>query len=369
MADVPTQNDLFDAGRTEVVLSPTRFDRVIVDTQGSDVNVVMNVAAAMGEEVSRFAQTALNELTLANSFGEALDRWVYDRYQLRRKDAASAVATLTLTRTDPGAGFTIPAFSRFGTADGQVFETQNAVSFQNGQLGPLSVLAIADQTGTDGNVPAGSIDQVLASLPDDTVAVTNAEPAAGGREVESDDALRDRARQFFVTARRGTREAIEFGALEVQRVDQATASEFFDEGTGLPAYRVQLIVSDPAGQANIALSSEVERELDEYRALGVPVLVVPATPQYVEITVSGLQFESGANTTEVLENATNALLALVNGLEPGATLYFADIQRVLAAVVQLIVPEGAVEVPAGDLVPSTGTVIRTTADRISLNGG
>ena len=172
-----------------------------------------------------------------------------------------------------------------------------------------------------------------------------------------------------MTARRGTREAIEFGALEVQRVDQATASEFFDEGTGLPAYRVQLIVSDPAGQANIALSSEVERELDEYRALGVPVLVVPATPQYVEITVSGLQFESGANTTEVLENATNALLALVNGLEPGATLYFADIQRVLAAVVQLIVPEGAVEVPAGDLVPSTGTVIRTTADRISLNGG
>lgn len=368
MADVPTQIDLFDAGRTEAILSPTRFDRAIIDTPGSDVNIVMNVAAAMGEEVARFLQTAINEQTLANATGEALDRWVYDRYQMTRKDAAAAVATLSVTRTDPGVGFTIPKFSRFGTVDGIVYEVQNAISFANGQLGPLTVVATATQTGEDGNVPAGAIDQVLASLPDNSVLVTNSEPAAGGRETETDDALRDRARQFFTTARRGTKEAIEFGALEVQRVSQANASEFFDEGTGLPAYRVQLIINDPDGQANLALAAEVERELDDYRALGVPVLTVPATPQYVTITATGLLFEAGANTSEVLGNATAALLALINGLQPGATLRRADVLRTLSGVSQLIVPDGALVEPVGDLVPTLGTVIRTSEDRIAISG-
>ena len=49
-------------------------------------------------------------------------------------------------------------------------------------------------------------------------------------------------------------------------------AEVFQETTGIPGYRVTLNVSDPNGQANTALAEEVERELDEFRALGVPVL-------------------------------------------------------------------------------------------------
>ncbi|MCP4951047.1 MAG: hypothetical protein GY922_04280, partial [Proteobacteria bacterium] len=59
MADTPTQRDLFLAGREEAILSPTRFDRAIIDTVGSDINVVLNVAASMGEELARYMQTQL----------------------------------------------------------------------------------------------------------------------------------------------------------------------------------------------------------------------------------------------------------------------------------------------------------------------
>ena len=321
----------------------------------------------MAEEVVRYLQVTLNELSLASAKDEALDRWVYDRYQITRKEASNAVATLSLSRAGTE-GFTIPAGSQFGTETGVVFITQNDVAFASGVLGPLTVVATADRTGVEGNVDSGSITQVITTPTDDTLECTNVEPAAGGQDKESDDALRDRAREFFVTARRGTRSAIEFGALQVARVAQATAIETFEETTGLPGYRVQLNVSDPNGQANQALAEEVENELDEYRALGVPVLVIPAVPQYVEISASGLQFESGANTTQVLENAANAILAQVNGTEPGATLRRADLLRVLSDTSQLIVPDGALVEPAGDLVPSTGTVIRTTRDRISLTG-
>lgn len=367
MADVPTQRDLFLAGRQEAILGVTRFDRAIIDTEGSDVNVVFNVAAAMAEEVVRYLQVSINELSLAGAKGEALDRWVYDRYQITRKEASNAVVTLSLTRSGTD-GFTIPAGSQFGTDTGIVFATINDVAFGEGILGPLTVIATADRTGVEGNVDAGSVTQVITTPTDDTLECTNDEPAAGGQDKESDDALRDRAREFFVTARRGTRSAIEFGALQVGRVAQAIASESFEETTGLPGYRVTLNISDPNGQANTALASEVEQELDEYRGLGVPVLVVPAVPQYILINATGLQFESGSNTTQVLEDAANALLAFVNNVQPGATLRRADLLRVLSDTEQLIVPDGALVEPAGDLVPATGTVVRTTRDRITLTG-
>lgn len=321
----------------------------------------------MGEEVTRYLLTSLNELSLATARGEALDRWVYDRYQLTRREATNSVVTLTLTRTGT-IGFTIRAGSLFGTPSGIIFTTANDVAFASDNAGPLTVLATADQTGPLSNVVEDTITDVVSTLDDTTVSVTNAEPAAGGNDQETDDELRDRAREFFVTARRGTLSAIEFGALEVARIAQANAIETLEETTGLPGYRVIVNISDPDGLANAALGDEVARNLDEFRALGVPVLVVAAIPQYVNITATGLQFDSGANTTQVLNNAANSILAIVNDLAPGDTLHKAEIFRVLAATAQLIVPDGSVTDPSGDLVPSTGTVIRTTRDRIQLSG-
>jgi uncharacterized phage protein gp47/JayE len=367
VADIPTQRDLFLVGRQEGVLLPTRFTRAIIDTLGSDINTIIQIASAMGEEGVRFLQAGLNELTLANSKGEALDRLVYDLYQLSRKEATNAIVPLELTRTNT-VGFTVAAGSRFGTVDGITFATLSDVAFGAGELGPFTVNATADITGVDGNVGEGSISQVITTAEDSTLAVTNPSAASGGTEQESDDDLRARARDFFVTARRGTRAAIEFGALQADRVAQATAVETLDQTTGLPGCRVQLYVSDPNGQANTALTDEVVESLDEYRALGVPVLVIPAVPQYVTIVASGLQFESGANTSQVLDDAANALVAFINATPPGEILRRADLHRVLAGVSQLIVPDGSLSEPAGDLVPTTGTVIRTTRDRVALSG-
>ena len=379
MADVPTQLDLFDAGRREALLSPTRFDAAIIDVEGSDVNVLFNVAAAMGEEVARYFQAIFNELYLSTATGEALDRWVYDRYQLTRFEAQSAVATLRLTRTDTTAGVTVPAGSTFSTAGGQVFELVNDAVFAIGNAGPIDARAVAQRTGVEGNVQASTITTVTASLPAQDIQVDNPDifdasgallvspgAAAGGRAAESDDELRERARQFFVNARRGTRSAIEFGALQVSRVSQATAIENLNLTTSAPGFRVQLTIADAEGQANLALSQEVQESLDEYRALGVPVAVINAVPEYVNITASGLQFEAGANTASVLAQAQAAILAAVNGTPPGATLRRATLLSALEQVELLVVPEEALLEPVGDLVPELGTVIRTSKERIDL---
>jgi uncharacterized phage protein gp47/JayE len=367
MADVPTQVDLFDAARREALLNPTRFDTAIIDTPGSDVNVVFNVGASMGEEVARFFQAGFNKNFLSTATGEALDRWVYDRYQLTRKDATAAVALLRLTRADTSVGVTIPQGSTFATNNGVVFETTVDSVLGAGNAGPVDVNAVARRTGTEGNVAAETIVTVTSSLAVQDIEVTNVDPAAGGNEEETDDELRSRAREFFVNARRGTKSAIEFGALQVARIAQATAIENLNTTTSEPAFRVQLTISDANGQANLALAAEVEESLLEFRALGVPVSVIPAVPQYVTITAAGLLFEAGANTSRVISNARAAILGVVNGLPPGETLRRASILGALQNVNQLIVPDSALTEPVGDLVPSLGSVIRTTSDRINLS--
>lgn len=367
MADVPTHRDLFLAGRREALIKPTRFDKALIDQEGSDVNIVFQVSAAMGEEVVRYALRAINGLALSTARGEALRRFVYDRYQLLPYEAHAAVVLLQVGRSDSSTGVAIPEGSAFGTDDGVAFRTVSDVVFPQGSLGPYMVVASAERTGPGGNVAAGTITRVLSALPDTTVTVTNPEPAAGGTDAETDDELRARGREFFTTARRGTHAAVEYGGTSTPGVAQATAVEVLSD-QGIPVYRGQLYIADRAGQANTPLAQAVLRNLDEYRGLGVPVQVVPAVPQYVDIVATGLQFTAGANTAQVLDQAARALLAAVNGLAPGVTLRRATLLGELSRVDQLVVPDGALVTPAGDLVPMTGTAIRTTRDRITLSG-
>ena len=371
MADVPSFADLFDAGEREALILPTRFNAEIIRVEGSDVNVAVAVAAAMAEECARLIQASFNEThlsTAADVGGETLDRWVFDRYQLTRYEAQASVATLVLTRTDTSTPVTAGKESLFGTPGGVVFATVNDVVFPLGSPGPFLVQAVAQQTGPTGNVEANSISEVVSRLEDTTITVDNPEPAAGGQDEETDDELAARARDFFINARRGTRQAIINGALDTPGVTQANAIENLDPETGLPASRVQLVISDREGTANAALSDRVILNLEEYRCLGVPVTVVAGVPQFVEIEVENLDFIAGANTSDVIDQVRSTIVATVNGLAPGEKLRRAVIISAIESVPQTLLDDSDLVTPAGDLVPDEGGVIRTTTSRVTING-
>lgn len=366
MVDTPTHRDLFESGKREALLLPTRFDPKIIDTPGSDVNVTFNVAAAMGEEVAFFASQQFAGLSLATASGEALDRWVYDRYQMVRKGSSSAVVTLYLSRSSD-TNFTVLSGSTFGSDTGVSFRTVQDVVFASTVKGPLLVKAVAEKAGVEGNVPAGAITRVLSPQKDKTLAVTNETPAAGGGVAESDDDLRNRARLFFVTARRGTAGALEFGALEVPGVSSAKALELFTPDTGLPGYRMAVYISDANGQANSALADSVVTNLQNYRAAGVPIQVVASVPQYVKIKISGLEYEAGVDTGSILQQVRASILASVNSTQPGVTYRLNALEGVLSGIKGLIVPKGAIIEPVGDLVPSIGSTIRTSDDFLEVS--
>lgn len=371
MADAPSYDDLFRAGRNEVLLRPTRFEIDVVDAEGSDINILVAFAASVGDEAVRFSTSAFNETQLSTSArigGEVLERWVWDRYQLLRLDSEQSVVTLSFSRTDTTIPESFDAGSLAATSDGQTFEIVNDVVFPLGQSGPLDVDAFNQVAGTLGNVESGTVTTILTSIGNSTLVVTNTGSAAGGTESETDEALAERARDFFINARRGTRTAILNGALTTPGVESASVEEFLNVD-GIPNFRVQLVIADANGNANAALAARVTTRMEEFRGLGVPVLILPGAPQFVDIELVGITFPAGSNTTALINEIRLRVVDEVNSTSPGQTLRVAAIISAVRLTRQVNVPDNAVVQPAGDLVPTeSGNVIRTTSSRVTING-
>jgi Baseplate J-like protein len=371
MADSPTYEDLFDTGRNEVVRLPTRFAPEIVDADGSDVQTAVAISASMGDEVAGFLTASFAETFLSTAVqvgGEVLERWVWDRYQLTRQDQQAAVVPVTFTRTNPTGALSIPAETQIGTEDGITFATVTELVFPSDtNTGPLTVTATATLAGAGGNVEDGAINAVLSSLTETGVVVTNAEPAVGGQPEETNSALGARARAFFVNARRGTAAAIFNGCVTTPGVAEANVIEDLDPN-GSPFFRVQAIISDQNGQANSALASNVADNLQNFRALGVPVTVVPGTPEFVTIVIEDISFQATSNTNQLIDEMRGLIVAAVNQLAPGATLERSTIITAMKFSPLVTVPDTALVSPAGDLVPRASGVLRTTSSLVSING-
>ena len=367
----PTFDDIFQAGKFEILRRPTRFSPAIVDTDGSDVNVVVAAGASMADEVSHFAQNVFNELHLSTAIrvgGEVLDHLVWDWYQLIRYEAQNSVVSLVFSRPSALSPVSIPSGTVVSSDDGQTFETVNGVVMGVGVLGPVTVTGMAQIAGELGNVESGAIRTIVSGLTDIDMEVTNDEPAAGGGPEETDEQLGQRARDHFSSIRRGTRAAILTGCLATPGVSQATVTEDLNS-LSYPNFRVQAIISDENGQANGALATRVLDNLEDYRALGVPARVISGTPQFVEILIEGITFRAGANTTRLVDQLRAQVVSRVNQLAPSQTLRRSTIFSALRISDIVDVPESALVEPSGDLVPSGSSgVIRTTASRVSING-
>lgn len=122
--------------------------------------------------------------------------------------------------------------------------------------------------------------------------------------------------------------------------------------------RVNAYITDAAGGASSALLTAVEAELENWRAAGVVVAVAAAAvvTQTVDLTVA---FAAGFDTSDTRDAIKAAVIALVNGLDVGETLFAS---KIVAAASIAGVNNVVVSDPAGDVVPTAQQVIRTATD-------
>lgn len=380
MPDLPTFNDIFRTGRDEILLRNAKVSRDAVEREGMDANILVASQAAIGDQVVGQIASVAAGTFLDSAKAAALDRVVFDRYGLVRKPASAAVGTVQFRTTAPApTTFNIPVGIRLQTADGIQFITNESVIFLAGSVGPLACAARSVLAGGSQNVKAGQITSIvtgITSQPTD-LKVNNPFATAGGDDTEDDDSLRDRARRFFTTVRRGTLGALEEAALGVGGVRKATAIEVVD-ALGRAARVVQLIVADSFTEQFIdftsvppryqvqsqLLATSVFNALADVRPAGTFVQVIVANVVLQSFQLA-LSFDAGADVNTAALEARATLLNYVNSLVPGASFILQDAVDALANVPGLSRSGNSIVSPPGNVVVKPTQVLRTSLGLIT----
>ncbi len=380
MPDLPNFPALFRVARDEALARNAKISRDAIERDGTDANILVAGAAAIGDQVTGQVALLAASLFLDSAKGKDLDRLVFDRYGLVRKPAAASQGTIIFTTTAPaGITFTIPSGVKLSSSDGKQFITVESSVFTAGSIGPVAVAVRSVLAGGDQNVIAGALTSLLSQIvsqPAD-LTITNPFATAGADDAESDDSLLDRARRFFTTVQRGTIRAIEAAALNVPGVRKATAVEVIDS-LGRPARFIQLVVADAFTEQFVNfdtiparyqvqsqfLSLEVFNALSDVRAAGIFVQVFVANIVLQAFQLA-LTFTAGANVNSSALQARANLVTYVNALAPGQSFVYNDALSALNHTPGLARVGNTIISPAGNVAVKPLQALRTSLGLVS----
>ncbi len=377
MADLPRRADLFRRGRAAAIAVPdSRVTADVIDTDGSDINLVLNSGAVMGEQIVNRLAVAIQNAYINTARGRGLDRVVIDRLGIPRIAAAPAVLDVQLARPTftGGAGTVLGGLpggantpTRIVNNTGNVyFLTQSAI-FGATDLGPVTVRAQAQIAGFANQVGPNQAWTFVDVPFDPTITITNTATAAGAAEEESDEKYKIRARNFLPTIRRGIAAAIQFGLESTPGVASASVVEITNNA-GLPACSGQAFVLDALGVSNAGLAARAQNSLLEFRALGIPVSVFSGLVSNQAIAIA-LTFDTALveDTVQAAEDVKSAIIAAMNALRPGQTLQRSFILAAARSVRGVEIADSALTVPTGDLIPASNDIaFRTRRELITI---
>ena len=237
----------------------------------------------------------------ASAEGEDLDRIGKD-INLQRKEATYAEVMVTV-QGDPGWYSDIIV-----AADPILFRTAD---FQIGESGSTEVRAVCLTPGSIGNVLAGTVRDIKTNGVTLT-AVSNAEAASGGYDVEEDAPYRERIlakKQKIVTG--GNREQYRQWAVSVEGILKAKAIDLYN-GPGTVGV---FVVADGSQAAPPDLIEKVSEYIESVRPCGADVTVMSA--EAVQISVSAELMLYGTDTENVRTEFTVLLAGYLTGIPFG----------------------------------------------------
>lgn len=314
----PSFQDYLDLGQAEAQVR--RPDLAFND--GDITEAQLHGSAAMADKVTEVAVRLARDTYFDGASGDALTALVDDHCNIQRKAGTKATTIVHLQRPGPGTpSGTIPAGTRIGAVAGpdgsQVVFTLDAdlpVASGAGVGTPLNASVTAVDAGPESNIPGSYITKILDPIFDQTFTVT-ADTAAGGNLEESDEELRKRAKLYFLTLRRGTLLALEYGAQLITSVHVAHAIE--DPATAA----VTVVVSDSDGGSTLQMESDVQAELENWRCAGTLVQVVGGKKSLVDMTVQVVVTSDGFDIDTVRTAIAAQVAAKISARKGGEAIY------------------------------------------------
>ncbi len=352
-------------------------------TAGSVLRAILEANASVALWLQWLILQVLSLTRLATSTGTDVDSFVAD-YGLVRLPGVASSGPVTFARYSTTVAAFIPVGAQVKTSDGTrifqvIADTTNAaysatLAGFNLPAGTASLTCtVVDVTtsatgvlaiGAAGNVLAGTI-ALLASAISGVDTVSNAAPFSNGINVESDAALQSRFANYIQTRSRATPAAVAYAIASVQQGLNWTNVN--TAGVYTPGSFV-VTVDDGSGAPPAALIASVSAAIAVYRPIG-SVWAVQA-PVVVTVTISfSITTNPAVNKPGLLAPVQAAILAYVDTLADGATLPYSRLAMVAYLVdpsitlVENVLLNGA----AGDIVPTTGQVIKATAATVTVS--
>ena len=303
---------------------------------GSTLRALLEASASVGLWMQWLALQVLRMTRAASSEGADLDSWVAD-FGLVRLPAVAANGAVTLSRFVPVSAALVPAGTQLRTSDGAqsfavVVDTSNSAwsAAQNGYVlaasqASVTVPVTAVTPGAAGNVQPGAISLITAALPGvDTV--NNAGPLLGGKDAESDPALRARFCNYINSRSRATPVAVGYAIASVQQgLQYMLAENSLPDGTQrMGCFTVT--VDDGSGAPPAALLATVTAAIEAVRPVGSSFSVQRPTVTLAQITLS-VDVSDPTLAAAARAAVTAGLTAYVNTLPIGATLAWSRLMQ------------------------------------------
>lgn len=274
------------------------LNRISSDLDKSEGSFINDMVSGVAYEIWKVYQSMDALIPIAfvdETSGQYIDKRCAE-YGITRKPGTKAKVTLKFTGTD---GTVIEKGKVFLTSDGLQFETDEEATITDGTA---TVTATAVEIGEAYNVEAGTITKQLVSISGLT-SVANEEPATGGTDPETDEALVKRLYDFLQNpATSGNAAHYRQWALEVNGVG---AAKVFPLWNGPGTVKV-LIVGNNKEPVDATIVANCAAHIEENRPIGATVTVESA--EGLEINVSATVVIDSSTTIEKVQEEFRAAL-------------------------------------------------------------
>ena len=333
-------------------------------TIGSILRAVLEANAGIALWLQWLITRVLQTTRAATSAGADLDSFVAD-FSLTRLQAVAATGTVTFARLTPGLAAAIPQGAMVRTADGtQDFLTTLATDLA-ADATSIDVPVQAATAGAGGNVQAGAISLLATAIPG-VDSVSNLVAIQGGRDAESDPALRSRFQSFLDTRARATTRAIGYAIGQIQQGLEYLIEENTDTAGNYRPGSFVVTVDDGSGTPSTKLISEVASAIETVRPIGSNFAVQP--PEIVPVDISlSLVLAPGTNQPLIVSATAQAIAAYATALPIGAALTRSRIAQLAhdADTAVLNATNILLNNVATDIAPSAHGVIKPNAVVVS----
>jgi uncharacterized phage protein gp47/JayE len=347
---------------------------------GSVVRAIFEANASVILWLQWLIVQVLQSTRALTSNGPDLDSWMLD-FGLARLPAVPSTGIVTFSRFATNLPAVIPMGTLVKTADGStsfsVVDDQTISIWQSdlsAYILPVGVAAadvpvICRNGGTVGNVLAGTIIVVAASLPG-IDQVNNANPLSNGADAESDQAFRSRFQSYLASRSRATLMAVRNAIANVRQGLNATIEEntAADGTTEIGSFLV--IVDDGTGYPSSDLLLNVATAVDSVRPIGTRFAVVP--PQVLIVNVAmAAELSSVATASLSISSIQNYVGTYLNSLPIGGCASITRVAQNAYLAGPSIANVAGIQLngSSSDIVPPPRTVIKSGQITVLANGG